>query len=510
MLALMAQVQASISGWLSLDTTERDGTTGELIIKPYTFMDKAGQTYSLPGTQAPGWSVFNAPKAELEDALPYKVVADTDFNNNGMLAFTKETLDNEQTFLALGISEKKDDAIQKPIQMLLPEEEANAHKVREDNLYATVRFVECADLPKIDVLKKMYPSYQASLPNDGFTPVYTAAKLGVCVGPGGYFYVTRVIVGEGQSDLPEAYTFEFCKSKVSYNDVGNGAVTIRIKFQTYHGDDGVMGRRAFCIYAKDAKNPDATEHCLTKGIGYEWAIADGEYQFDFASLGKSDEAMWLYAIDDSLAASDLTMPENPLMQLNRLAFSATGGGFYEAWMTTGAAQTTTALAAYDAKQFTPYVEAPGALFSLYTDWATKYNVNLTDYLEAPTGGISTYGAATEDLAEHAFDAFLLYMDPETNEPLRLTVTGLVTEADTVSFTVKGPAGCNLRDAVQRAAHLCIRRAADLNTLADAEPEMYDLAFSADGTSASFALPKTEGETELPFMQATLVPVTDIK
>ena len=506
----MAQVQASTSGWLSLDTTER-AANGSLTIKPYTFMDKAGQTYSLPGTQAPGWSVFNASKSSLEAALDYDVVADADYNQNGMLQFSKDTLDNEQTFLALGISEKKDDSPQQPVQMLLPEDETSVNKVREDDLYATVRFVECADLPNPDVLKKMYPSYDASLPTDNGTPIYTAAKLGVCVGPGGYFYVTRVIVEGGQSDKPEAYRFEFCRSKVAYADVGNGAVTIHIKFQTYYGDDYTMGRRAFCIFAKDAKNPNATEVCLTEWLGYEWAIQNDEYQFDFASLGRSEEAKWIYAIDDAVyATGDQNMAIAPIDQLNRLAFSATGGGFYEAWMTTGAAQTTTALATYDTKQFAPYVEAPGALFSLYTDWATKYNVTLTDYLDAPTGGISTYGAETEDLTQKAFDAFLLYMNPETNEPLRLTVTGLVTEADNVSFTVKGPAGCNLRDAVQRAARLCIRRAADLSTLATAEPEMYDLVFSADGTSASFALPKKEGETELPFMQATLVPVTDIK
>jgi hypothetical protein len=129
-------------------------------------------------------------------------------------------------------------------------------------------------------------------------------------------------------------------------------------------------------------------------------------------------------------------------------------------------------------------------------------------LEPAAGGISLYGAARTDLTQKAFDAFLLYMDPETNESLRLTVTGIVPEADQVSFTVMGPEGCNLREAVTRAARLRIRRAATLAEFATAPAEEYDIAFSADGTAASFVLPKMKGDVEMLFMQATLVAITD--
>jgi hypothetical protein len=254
---------------------------------------------------------------------------------------------------------------------------------------------------------------------------------------------------------------------------------------------------------------------LTAGLGYPWTIvktgegenAQEEFQFDFQSLGQGE---WLYALDDALAASgDLNLDYAPLDKLNRLAFSATSGGFYSAWLSSsGDADNLVALAAYDTRQFAPYVAEPGALYSLYTDWAAKYNVALTDYLEPAAGGISLYGAARTDLTQKAFDAFLLYMDPETNESLRLTVTGIVPEADQVSFTVMGPEGCNLREAVTRAARLRIRRAATLAEFATAPAEEYDIAFSADGTAASFVLPKMEGDVEMPFMQATLVAITD--
>lgn len=505
MLALAAQVQADSIGWLSWEHTAET---------PYTFLSKAGKTIKLPSEpnatpeeQYLGWSVFNAPNSTLEEPAAYEVSAATDAEvGEGMLRFNKE-IDDEQTFLSLGISTAKTGA-QDPVLM-----DAEKGEVRVDNVCADVRFVECADLPNVDTLKKMYPSYADSLPTQYGEAIYTAAKLGVCVGPDGYFYVARVRAGatlDTTTGLPEDYVFEFCQSPVSYAAVGGGKVTIRIEFNTYLSADEMLWRRAFRIFAKNANNADAAEMCLTTGLGYPWKISDAgdEYQFDFQSLGKGE---WLYSIDDAVAASgDMNLDYIPLDALNRLAFSATSGGFYSAWLTSGSAQNLVALAAYDAKQFAPYVAEPGTLYSLYTDWATKYNVALTDYLEPAAGGISLYGAENTDKAQKAFDAFLLYMDPETNEPLRLTVTGIVPEEDQISFTVMGPDGCDLREAVTRAARLCIRRAATLDAFATAPVEEYehDIAFSADGTAASFVLPKVKGEVEMPFMQATLVAITD--
>jgi hypothetical protein len=509
MLALTAQAQARNAGWLLLGTHDADN--------PYTFLgvadenaEKSGKQISLPSNTYSGWSVFNAPNAALETSSEYDISAADDSDNvgDGMLRFNSN-IDDEQTFLALGIRAKDDGT-----QLLM---DATKGMVRADNVYAEVRFVECADLPDVDTLKKMYPSYADSLPTEYGEAIYTAAKLGVCVGPDGYFYVARVRAGttlDTTTGLPEDYLYEFCQSPISYNAVGGGKVVIRIEFNTYLSADETLWRRAFRIFAKNADaNADANaeEKCLTTGLGYPWKISDAgdEYQFDFQSLGQGE---WLYAIDDAVAAGgDMNLDYNALDALNRLAFSATAGGFYSAWLSSGSAQNLVALASYDAKQFAPYIAEPnGVLYSLYTDWAAKYNVALTDYLEPATGGISLYGAESTDLTQKAFDAFLLYMDPETNEPLRLTVTGIVPEEDQVSFTVMGPEGCNLREAVTRAARLRIRRAATLADFAEAPAEEYDIAFSSDGTSASFVLPKVDGEVEMPFMQATLVPVTDIK
>ena len=199
------------------------------------------------------------------------------------------------------------------------------------------------------------------------------------------------------------------------------------------------------------------------------------------------------------------MMEAPLDALNHLAFSATDGGFYAAWLSQNVVDDAATLSTYATGAFTPFVSTLGAHYDLYVDWASKYNVTLTDWLD---NGVQTFSASTTDWTQHAFDAFLLYMDPETNEALRLRVTGVVPDEDTISFTVVGPEGCNLQDAVTRAARLRIRRAATLAEMATAEAQEYDILFSADGATASFTVPKFEDEVEQPFMQATLVPVTD--
>lgn len=497
----MQTLSAATSGWLSPEATEAN---------PYTFLDATGTTVTLPSALYSGWTVFNASSATVETAQQYDVssAADADSVGDGMLRFKGQVAD-ENAYLALGI---RASATMDTPQTLEPV----SGKVRVDNVYAKVRFVECAETPEVSELMEMYPSYADSLPTEnGELPPFTAAKLGVCVGDDGYFRVTRVRSGTADNPgdgLPENYTYEFCKSKHSYAEVGGGAVIIRIEFNTYESVD-YSYRRAFRIFAKNADGGE--EICLTEDLGYPWLIQDGVYQFDFSAL---EEGEWLYAIDDAIASAGGVLPSGearamvdaPIDALNHLAFSASDGGFYSAWMSQATLDDVVTLSTYDTSLFTPFVSAPGAYFDLYAAWAADYNVTLSDWLKSSEGGLTPYAVdtAADELTQHAFDAFLLYMDPETDEALRLTVTGIVPEEDMVSFTVTGPDGCNLREAVSRASRLRIRRAADLASLATADATDYDIVFSSDGTVASFAVPKVEDDVELPFMQATLVPVTD--
>ena len=498
--ALAAQpLFANVSGWLSPNATHDS---------PYTFLNKAGTTITLPSADYAGWKVFNATSSNAEQPQDYAISSADDDDNvgDGMLRF--QGLDTDgKAYLALGISQNPDGE-QVPIPL-----DPVENKVRVDNIYAKVRFVECSETPSIADLMEMYPSYAESLPTTStYTglPMFTAAKLGVCVGDDGYFRVTRVRSGTADnpgSGEPEDYTYEFCKSKYAYADVGGGEVIIRIEFNTYLNSD-YSYRRAFRIWAQDANGGD--ELCLTEGLGYPWFIKDGVYQFDFSAL---EQGEWLYAIDDAIAAaggvsqsgmSD-SMIDAPIDQLNHLAFSATDGGFYSAWLSQATLDDVVTLSTYNTGAFAPFVAEPNGYFDLYTAWAATYNVTLTEWLG---NGVQTFSASATNLTQHAFDAFLLYMDPETDEPLRLRVTGVIPEEETISFTVVGPEGCNLQEAVSRAARLRIRRAATLAEMATAEASEYDIVFSADGATASFTVPKFEDEVEQPFMQATLVPVTD--
>lgn len=500
--ALAAQpLFANVSGWLSPKATEAN---------PYTFLNQKGTTITLPSAAYAGWKVFNATSEAAEVPQDYSVSSaeDKDKVGDGMLRF--QGLDTEgKSYLALGISQSPDGE-QNPVS-LNPIE----GKLRIDNIHAKVRFVECSETPSIKDLMEMYPSYAESLPTpEGGLPMFTAAKLGICVGDDGYFRVSRVRSGtadEPGTGLPESYTYEFCKSKHAYAEVGGGEVIVRIEFYTYE-DEYYSYRRAFRIWVKDANGEanEGKEICVTEKLGYPWLIENGVYQFDFKKLEQGD---WLYAVDDAVASAggysqtgdDRGMMEAPLDALNHLAFSATDGGFYAAWMSQNEVDDAATLSTYDTGAFTPFVSTLGAHYDLYVDWASKYNVTLTDWLD---NGVQTFSASTTDWTQHAFDAFLLYMDPETNEALRLRVTGVVPDEDTISFTVVGPEGCNLQDAVTRAARLRIRRAATLAEMATAEAQEYDILFSADGATASITVPKIEDEVEQPFMQATLVPVTD--
>lgn len=500
--ALAAQpLFANVSGWLSPKATEDN---------PYTFLNQKGTTITLPSAAYAGWKVFNATSEAAEMPQDYLVSSAEDEDNvgDGMLRF--QGLDTEgKAYLALGISQNPGGE-QNPVSL-----ESIPGKLRIDNIHAKVRFVECSETPSIKDLMEMYPSYAETKPTPTGLAPFTAAKLGICVGDDGYFRVSRVrstTANNPETGMAEDYDYEFCKSKHAYATVGGGEVIVRIEFYTYEGPDASSFRRAFRIWVKDANGEanEGKEICVTEKLGYPWQIENGIYQFDFKTVEQGD---WLYAVDDAIAAAGghsqtgdgRGMMVAPLDALNHLAFSATDGGFYAAWMSQKVVDDAATLSTYATGAFTPFVSTFGAHYDLYVDWASKYNVTLTKWLD---NGVQTFSASTTDWTQHAFDAFLLYMDPETNEALRLRVTGVVPDEDTISFTVVGPEGCNLQDAVTRAARLRIRRAATLAEMATAEAQEYDILFSADGATASFTVPKIENEVEQPFMQATLVPVTD--
>lgn len=509
-LSLQAQAADTQMKWLSKEATKE---------APYTFLSAASQKVTLPSETYGGWSVFNASKAAFEAAQEYDVSAESDADGvgAGMLRFNGQIAD-ENAYLTLGISKSSTGDAQDPVIM-----EPNPGEVRIDNIYARMRFAESAELPAADEVTgiltesftQMYPSYAESQYTEAGAPTFTTPKLGICVLEDGYFHITRVSAGEIDEATGAAadYTYQFVQTNHTYAEVGGGEVIIRVEFKTYVSQDTYNWHRAYSIYAK-ATTEGAKEICLTEGIGYPWEVAEGVYKFDFTKQGEGE---WLYPLDDAVAAADPTaeMASAPIDQLNRIGFSATEGGFYAAWMD----ETTTAdvftLATYDTGAFAPFVAEPNAYFDLYTDWIATYDVDATAYFQEKTSTAQTLSlydtsvaTAESELTQHAFDAFLLYMDPETDAPLRLNVTGMVTESDTISFTITGPDGCNLREAISRAARLRIRRSADLATLASATSTEYDIAFSLDGTSASFALPRVEDDTELPFMQATLVPITE--
>lgn len=484
------------SAWLSPLCTKEN---------PYTFAGVAGETVSLPMARA--WTVFNARSEASEVPREYQVTAEGDAEYGaGALRFGEGLKNDASAYLSLGIrGSDADDA--EPLQL-----EPAPGNLRYDSIYATVRFVPSDDLPDMETLKQMYPSYEARRPTSGGLPLPVAAKLGICVKQDGMFYITRVRSGSqgaGNTGTAENLVFEFCQSKYSYAELyGGGKVEIQVEFVSYKDPATLVVTRAFRIFAQ---KPDGSERkCLTEARGYKWEIdpMTNRYDFDFDSLEAGDEAQWMYAIDNACAGVLEKFSSEGLDSLQQLGFSATDGGFYSAWVKENTSVATgAALQGADLRSFTAFMS--GENFSLYHDWAYTYGVDLASYLPA-AGTLSTFDASASTLDE-AFDAFLLNMDPaETvgNGALSLTVTGLVSapEEGLVYLTVCGPAGCDLSQV--RAAKVCVRRAETLSGMSTAEARYYT-SYSPDTEgNLVFALPYTEEDVEKPFMQVTLVPVSE--
>ena len=440
-----------------------------------------------------GWSVLNAADKETQDTdlSGYTFTADgtesyLDFSGDANPLGGLETV-----YLALGIA----DTDGSPIEMT--RDDTNAF--RTDNVYAKVRFERSANAPSMDDLRTMYPSYQQT----GGTAV--APKLGLYVDADGYFCVSRIRAGETATQ--EDIVFEFCTTKVRYADVSpsEGAVVVRVEFQTFAATTTAPSVRGFRIWVRDAAD-DAKEICLTAGLGYRWTQDDETkgYTFDFSSLEQGDGCDWFYAIDSAQAMFDQNMNSTALEALNQLAFSATGGGFYSAWLAlNGSALTQETLENYAFGDFNAFLQG-NPMDNLVTDWASRYGVDLMQYA-TPTG--RRLMAADDVDKAYDFNAFLLDMDPKAQVAQRLQVTGIVPAADgSVTLTVRGPEGCVLKNALRRAGILRVTRAETLEGLATAASTVVPvdkLAF--DDGSATMGLPPADDGAPLPFIKVTLQP-----
>lgn len=449
------------------------------------------------GTLGAGWSVLNAPDEETQGTeLSYTLGTDT-LGNYLDFAAGNPLGSKESAYLALGISQNADGA-QVPPEML----GLGSAAFKTDNIFVKARFERSATAPDMDSLQEMYASYSDR--GTEFTAV--APKVGIYVDIDGKFCLSRVQATE----TAEGLMTEWCKTNVSYDDVGAGAVVVRIEFRTFSLNPDVSNVRAFRVFVRNAdpNGEGADEVCLTTDLGYRWTDDPTQgYRFDFSSLGQGD---WFYAVDNAAAALGSSINADTLDTLTQLAFSASGGGFYSAWMALGGtAVTNEALETHEFGRFSEYyAQDANPMDGLVSDWASRYGVDMMDYAtkKQTFRTMAANGGTTADPVQ-GFNAFLLDMDPSLKVEQRLTVTGIVPEEDgTVTLTVRGPEGCNLRNAISRAGRICVTRAETLDALSGAGKELISTPdFNSDG-SATLVL---KSEKPMPFMKVTLEASIDV-
>ncbi len=505
-------------------------------LSPYSFEDDAaGTAYSLPGTddELAEWSIFNAASEAAEAREAYTIVSeDPDATAGSVPSYLALTpsgaiAKDVTAFLTLGVRDETQTTVDgAPTSTYAPLKMAPTGKMRVDTVSVKVRFVPTSEKPDTEALKAMYPTYEASTlaGSEAVKPV--AIKLGVFVDESGYFCISRARFrskdGTGNTGTSTDYEYEFVRTNYTNaeDSLGDGAVTIRIEFHTYAADYENY-TRMFRIYAqKSPAGPNDKEVCLTEGLGCPWKILPIEgtdqytYEYDFTEIGTGD---FLPAWDTAvfLQSSEGVSQEafDTINTLHRIGFSATDGGFYSAEIKTNTdVSSTLALQAYTEKNislagFEPYVTNPNSVaFSIYTDWATRYNVNLESYLPHLPGATTMSVMSlteTKDI-DYVYNAFLLDMDPELDVTQSLSITGLSPDAETVTMTVRGPTGAQLDNL--KAAKLCILRAATPDGLNASDVHTIYPSFAVDTNGdIIFALPTTVDEQALPFMKVVLVP-----
>ncbi|MEG2062329.1 MAG: hypothetical protein RR007_01520 [Kiritimatiellia bacterium] len=483
--------------WLTPACTKTD---------PYSFINKAGQEIKLPNSTYKEWSVFNALReaSELPDRYTLKVTEATSSYGAGMLPIAMDTStsttigEDESAFLVLGIREKNMDPTPLPLPLDVPV--VGGAQISYQSVSLKMRLIESDSVPNMNVVTNMYQTVADRTEMvDGKTSI--AAKLAFCVLTDGYIYVSRVRSGTAENPgtgKPEDFIYEFCRTDHQYSEFDGGAVIVRILFKTLKDVNGNLQRGCSLFMKKDEAG--ATEVCISRGIGYQWSGSEStgegaviDWGFDFSSLGKGD---WLFAIDSCLFSGGAELERGDIDRLQRIAFSAAagsvGGGLYSAWLAKG---TTVTAVAGSFASVASSAEGSDA-FGRYETWVSSHNVSLT-------------GDASAN--DKLYDEYLLNLPPDPNTAQELSISGLnvstINGQKAVSLTVLAPEGVNLQNANAR---ICLRRAATLEALSSATPTYYSVATVPNGNQAHIALPCEENGVELPFMKATLEPLTSPK
>lgn len=452
-----------------------------------------GETLALPGSYANAWMVLNPQTQGEETSNQTLPIEQADGETTPFLGFSGMTL-GKNAYLCFKIG-TYDATTKKYTPYALAPAVDNNIVPRE--IILSMRFSP-TDAQSAEDLLTLYKEYDDR--NNYVTPL--AAKLGLYVGDDGYFYVARVSLTGEVEDPNTMHQYEWVKTAVRYT---GGRVDVRFLSWTYRtsgsADSLPEGVTAYSIYVKTETSTDAVWTCLTAGVGYKWEMEPtmGVYMIDFETLGKGE---WLYALDATSLYADATA----FSSLNAIGFSATAGGLYSASMNEFATIATLAsLSSYSLGRFEPYVDLASANYSLFADWAMRYNVRLENYLTKT----STYQLySMTDSTEDVFNAFLLDMDPAVETTQKLYVTAVAPKANTMVLTVEGPEGCSLQSATQRAGRLYIKRATTLADLATAEAQPVDEIVGAtigyDEGAVLLTLPRKNSNGEdLAFASVTL-------
>lgn len=459
--------------------------------KTYTF-DGFPSLVTLPNDSYPEWSIFNAFYDSTEASGIEQTVGSED--GTPVLEFGMPN-DDPTAFLALGIRADNSTTVSLPILELPGDASENppAPTAYARTVSAKVKLVGGGTLPDIETFTAMYSTADE---REGEYSAYarTAAKLGLVVAQAAdgnsYLYVTRVrFVTEPDTDKVNQYWYEFCQTSYQVEE-GDGLVDVEIQCRTILLPTGTPVR-AYRVMVDGSS--------VTDKIGYTWGETDSTnnivYTFNHNSLGKGP---WLFAIDEAeaLIAAQNGIPKVGTDTLTQIGFSANNG----AALASASVQPSLSyqlLASIDGLQNAgPLAQMayPGAVgYDLYERWvSTKGGDGLVTMSDADEG---------------VYDEFLLDMvaDPDTAQ--RLTVTGLTVEPNatgtlTMTLKVLAPEGAVL----DKNSVLCVRRAATLDGVADAEPVRYSATtVSPDGSFATIVIPAEEAGVAKPFLKVTAEP-----
>jgi hypothetical protein len=484
-------------------------------------------TLNLFGTQganyANAWRVLN-PTTREEESTSQALKVRKDDEGNNYLSFDASTL-SEEAFLALRIGTISNENY---TPYVLKPADSETNKIITHELVITSRYEPSADLPSMELMKRLYGSYDDAIAYSNVA--FYAAKMGVCVKDNDYFYIARVKANQDLNTTVGSsldLTFEWVKTNIVYAPepanpvdgciyVGNGRVDLKVHACTYRAENDPFGFKvAYRLEIRKASNnPDDPYVSLSDGLGYIWTDGTeaGTYEIDFTSIGKGE---WLFPIDNASVGTygndvNGNLDLETLDTWNMVAFSASAGGLYKVELLDKKeiANISELALLYNVGNFANYATLTSSNFSLFEDWVRRYDVNLTEGLTPLTRSYA-FSASTVDKTSQTFNAFILDMDPTLDVTQKLTVTAIRPEQKEMVLTVKGPEGCSLKNAISRAGRLYVKRAASLEALANAafEPLVGASIATISEEELLVTLPNKDGE-ELPFVQVTLEAVEE--